>query len=155
MLAALFAAAAARSVAAPGRPEVIIFDQPADSAGTGQQTQDGQEAALQHAAEEELRKAEESMKGQIDAVTKAEQDVNALTDSDPLEDSGTFTPVLSESQMAQKEAEERQRKAEEAMKGQIDAVTKAEEEVDALTEPNTPSPVLSESQMAQKEAEET
>ena len=77
MLAALFAAAAARSVAAPGRPEVIIFEQSADSAGTaaGQQAQDGQEAALQqHAAEEELRKAEESMKGQIDAVTKAEQD---------------------------------------------------------------------------------
>ena len=113
MLAALFAAAAARSVAAPGRPrEVIIFDQPADSTGTpapatgflaGQQAQDGQEAA-QHAAEEAQRKAEESMKGQIDAVAKAEQDVNALTDSDPLKDSGTFTPVLSESQVAQKEA---------------------------------------------------
>ena len=51
---------------------MIIFDQPAIPRYTaGQQAQDRQEAALQQAAEEELRKAEESMKGQIDAVTKA------------------------------------------------------------------------------------
>merc|ERR1719201_3023521 len=88
------------------------------------------------------------MKGQIDAVTKAEEEVDALTDPN------TPSPVLSESQMAQKEAEETQRKAEEAMKDQIDAVAKAEDDVDALTDSDSSSPVLSDAMKAQKDLEQ-
>ena len=156
MLALFAAAVCTRSVAAPGRQEVIIFDQPAESAGTpapvtgllaGQQAQDGRETA-QHAAEETQRKAEEAMQDQIDAVAKAEEDVNALTDSD------TSSPMLSETQTAQKAAEEKQREAEEAMKDQIDAVAKAEEDVDALTGTSTSSRVLSEAEEAQRALEQ-
>ena len=150
---ALFAAAAARSVTAPGRPEVILFDQAAES-GTlptgllaGQQGQAGPEA-YQRAAEESQRKAVEAMKDQIDAVAKAEENVDALTDAN------TASPVLSETQTAQHKAEEAQRQAEEAMQDQIDAVAKAEDGVNALTDSDTSSPVLSETQQAQKDLEQ-
>jgi hypothetical protein len=123
----------ARSVAAPGRPEVLIFDQPAESAGApapvaglvaGRQGQDsemqpdGRERA-QHAAEAAQRKAEEAVKDQIDAVARAEDGVNAL--------SGTSSPVLSEAEEAQRDLEQAQAEREAAQVAKEKEILGAEE----------------------------
>ena len=127
----------ARSGAAPGRPEAIIFDQSAESAGTsapvaallaGQQGQDlqpdGRERA-QHAAEEAQRKAEEAVQDQIDAVAKAEDDVKART--------GSSSPVLSESEAAQRDLEQAQ--AERTAQAEREAkAARAEQDARVATE---------------------
>ena len=136
----------ARSGAAPGRPEAIIFDQSAESAGTpapvagllaGQQgwdleTQpDGRERA-QHVAEAAQREAEEAMQDQIDAVAKAEDGVNALT--------GTPPPVLSEAEEAQRDLEQAQAEREAAQVAKetkiLDAEEKARLEAETEAEAN-------------------
>ena len=122
----------ARGGAAPGRPGVLIFDQPAESAGTpanvtgllaGRQGRgldmlpdDGRERA-QHAAEAAQRQAEDAMKEQIDAVAKAEDGVNA----------GTSSPPLSDTQVAQRDLEHAQAEREAAQLAKEQEIRDAEE----------------------------
>ena len=123
----------ARSIPAPDRPEVLIFDQSAASAGTpalvagllaGQQGRDletqpdGRERA-QHVAEAAQREAEEAMQDQLDAVAKAEDGVNALT--------GTPSPVLSEAEEAQRDLEQAQAEREAAQVAKETKILDAEE----------------------------
>ena len=188
---ALFAAAASRSVAAPGRSALVLFDQPesappdnpappelavnstipgngttpAPVAGVaaGQQDSpgteilpDGREEA-QRAAEDAQRKAEEAMKDLNDAVLREEVKVNGLP--------ATSSPVLSDSEEAQRELEQAQaeREAEQNAlaekekarleaeeKIRLEAEDKAKAERDALL---PASPVLSASEEAQRELE--
>ena len=111
---------------------MLIFDQPAESAGTpanvtgllaGRQGQgldmlpdDGRERA-QHAAEAAQRQAEDAMKEQIDAVAKAEDGVNA----------GTSSPPLSDTQVAQRALEHAQAEREAAQLAKEQEIRDAEE----------------------------
>lgn len=136
MLLVPFSLSARGGGAAPGRPGMLIFDQPAESAGTsasvtgllaGRQGRgldmppdDGRERA-QHAAEAAQRQAEEALKDQIDAVAKAEDGVNA----------GTSSPVLSDTQVAQRDLEHAQAEREAKEQEIRDAEEKARLEAEA------------------------